>query len=399
MLGQCDGCRECIDYCSVFPDLFTLLDQLAERDPERMTPVQQDALVESCHQCRRCVDACGAVNDNGAPAVDVPRAMVRANAMRVAQGHVVGSYRRATRALSRRRAMARLSRSAPNSLARRLSKVVTGISARRLVRAPQLVDEQFDDVPASVEGRLADGAVGIAIVPSCAIDATAPHIGRQLAEAVRSIDGRCTVADVECCGAAALYGGDLARFAEICGRNVAALVDHARRGGQVVVAERSCATVLQEYLPDHVAPALRADAEMVAGAVCDAVTYLDDAGWKSAVPHGSGPTTVTSMLVQRSARPGTTDDPISRAVARVGGDAVMVDHPVGDAGGWRLRATNDERVDELDAELVDALADAPDVPVVAESVLAVAAVAEHTDRPIRHIVEWLTASTEQPRER
>ncbi|MEM9515334.1 MAG: (Fe-S)-binding protein [Actinomycetota bacterium] len=389
MFGQCDGCRECIEYCSVFPDLFELLDRYADRDPERMTPAQQDQLVEACHQCRRCVDACGA-RVGSESAVDVPRAMVRANAMRVARGHVAGSYRRATRTLGRRRAVTRLPRGAAHSLRRRLGAFATGISARRVLRASPLWDGSASHpVPPAGDPQADSAAPPVAVVPTCAVDALAPYIGTQLAAAITSHGTSCAAAAVECCGAAALYGGDLERFAEICAGNVKALIDHARLGGDIVVAERSCAEVLRTYLPDHVTPELRPEAEAVAAAVRDAVAYLDAAGWD--VSPSAAP-----VIVQRSAAPGTADDSLSGLLGRVTGDVAVVDHAVGDAGGWRLRATNDDRVDDLDGALREELAAVPDVPVVVETVLAAGAVAESVDRPVRHVVEWLTASPTPP---
>ncbi|MEO1058310.1 MAG: (Fe-S)-binding protein [Actinomycetota bacterium] len=390
MFGRCDGCRACIEYCAVFPDLFDLLDRHADRDPERMTPAQQDQLVDACHQCRRCVDACDA-RAADEPAVDVPRAMVRANAMRVARGHAAGSYRRATRTLSRPRAVTRLPRGAPHSLRRRLGTFATGISARRVLRVSHLRDGSVTrSVPPADEPQSESAAAPVAVVPTCGVDAAAPHIGTQLVAAIASLGTSCAVTGVDCCGAAALYGGDLERFAGICAGNVEALIGHARRGGHVVVAERSCAEVLRTYLPDHVRPELRAAAETVAAAVRDAVAYLDAAGWK--ISPGAAP-----VIVQRSDAPGTADDPLSAVLGGLGGHVAVVDHAVGDAGGWRLRATNDDRVDDLDDALHDALAATPTAEVVVESVLAAAAVAERADRPVRHVVEWLTASQVPPR--
>ncbi|MEM8619863.1 MAG: (Fe-S)-binding protein [Actinomycetota bacterium] len=383
--GRCVGCAQCVDYCSVFPGLFALLDRLADRDPERMTPAQQDDLVDECHQCRRCVEACGGStegrSDDDVVPIDLPRMIARSMAMRVASGHVRTAHRRATRTLARNNVLDRLPAGAAGSRRRRWARAFTGISAAR--RLP---------------GRSGAAAAGASAVRSCDSDEADVAVVRtclQRQQPVAALVGLldvvgvpCREAALSCCGAPALYGGDLDRFGEIASSAVAALSANARAGRDIVVTEPACAEVLREYLVHHVDPQQRIDAEVVAAAVCDAVDYLEPLPVTARVDA----TTPTHVVAQRSV-PGGAPDATLRLLERAGAHVHPLDRPVGDAGGWRLRATNDDRVDQLDRVLIDdaraALTAHPDAALVAESSLAAVAIEERLGRPVEHVLEWL----------
>ena len=390
-LGRCVGCERCVDYCAVFPGLFVLLERVADRDPERMTPAQQDDLVDECHQCRRCVEACIEGSDDDAASVDLPRMIVRSMAMRLEHGHVSVGYRRATRTLSRRHAVARLPAGAPGSWRRRWGQLATGISAHR--RLPERVGSPVRGASAPSAARTGEAA-GV-VVLTC-------NEGQPIADAVIDLltraGVRCQDSGLECCGAATLYGGDVARFADVASNVVARLSAHVRDGCDVVVAESSCAAVLREYLVDHVDRHQRDDAELVASAVYDVLDYLDALDgsptlFDSAIaPH--------HVIVQRAARAGA-DDATIRLLARAGATVHAVDQPVGAAGAWRLRATNDERVEGLDRALADEMALAltahPDADLVAESSLAALAIEERLGRPAEHVLCWLARHARPPK--
>src|SRR6478735_2795792 len=78
----CGGCRRCVDRCGSFPLLFALIDRHPDRDAGRMTPAQQDAVVDECFQCGRCVLDCPYSPGRDAAAIDVPAVLTRATAMR-----------------------------------------------------------------------------------------------------------------------------------------------------------------------------------------------------------------------------------------------------------------------------------------------------------------------------
>ena len=92
----CHGCQQCVTLCTSFPTLFELIDRHPDRDPGRLTPADQDRVVDECFHCGRCVVDCPFAPASGTPAldagdVDVPRLMLRAGAMQFATG--IGSAR------------------------------------------------------------------------------------------------------------------------------------------------------------------------------------------------------------------------------------------------------------------------------------------------------------------
>ena len=44
----CQGCRMCVDLCGSFPTLFDLVDRQADPDAPRLTPAEQDGVVDEC---------------------------------------------------------------------------------------------------------------------------------------------------------------------------------------------------------------------------------------------------------------------------------------------------------------------------------------------------------------
>ena len=86
-LNVCQGCRLCVDLCSVFPSAFSLIEHLPSSDAAMMTPHQQDTIIEACHECTLCTARCpyspgksGREKPGGA--LDVWGLMVRAKRMR-----------------------------------------------------------------------------------------------------------------------------------------------------------------------------------------------------------------------------------------------------------------------------------------------------------------------------
>ena len=84
----CHGCQRCVDRCTVFPSLFAMIDAHPDHEAGRMTPADQDRVVDQCVQCRQCATDCPYSPGLADAAVDVPRLMLRAQAMRWRNGQV-----------------------------------------------------------------------------------------------------------------------------------------------------------------------------------------------------------------------------------------------------------------------------------------------------------------------
>ena len=50
----CHGCRLCFKFCSSFPTLFSYVDKHEDQDAGRLTPAEQDQVIDECFQCKLC---------------------------------------------------------------------------------------------------------------------------------------------------------------------------------------------------------------------------------------------------------------------------------------------------------------------------------------------------------
>ncbi|MFK8022386.1 MAG: heterodisulfide reductase-related iron-sulfur binding cluster [Ilumatobacter sp.] len=279
----CGECRRCVDRCSVFPTLFEMLDRL-EGDAGAMTPAQQDQVSEGCVQCGLCTSSCPYGPGRHEDELDVARLMLRATAMRRANGHGRRSDRIAARTLGRPFWLGRLSTRVPglanrlvaapaNTVVRRLVGRVAGVDARRLV-AP-FASERFTHwFERRVRIRLASSQRRVAIVPTCLVEFQHTSVGKDLVRVFERNGVECSMAGVGCCGAPLLQSGDAAGFARLAERNVAALAGSIRAGNDVVVPQPGCMAAVRRDYVDAVGDEHREEARLVADHVASPAEYL-----------------------------------------------------------------------------------------------------------------------------
>ncbi|MEO7398688.1 MAG: heterodisulfide reductase-related iron-sulfur binding cluster [Ilumatobacteraceae bacterium] len=391
----CNGCRRCTAFCTSFPTLFDMLDARPGSDAGRLTPAQQDRVVDECFQCGRCATECPYTPDLHELAIDVPRLVQRAAAMRYAAGQI-STRRRVTNALmGRTDAIGRLASALPSiangvvggragSLRRRIVMAVTGLSAARPL--PTFVRPRFS----AWMDRRADATIGAAndvtLFPTCIVEYQSPGLGADLVRVYERNGIGCRPSDAGCCGAPSLHAGAARRFARIAGRNVSRLAAEARRG-DIVVVEPSCARAIAEYART-VSPSARADAELVARRLVTTAeplmhTYRADAGAIDTCFGGPVPATIFH----------TGDDASYRLLALTGAHVEPVDQASGIGGLWSLRADHDRVADELTGRLAAALAEVgggrPGTSVTGDSALANLAIADVTGLAVAHPIELL----------
>lgn len=243
---MCAGCRRCVDLCDAFPTLFELLDRFEEPDAGRLTPSEQDAVVDRCVHCRRCVVGCPYAPGRDAAAVDVPSRMLDATAMRFATGQLGRRHRRWARTVAHperfRRRLGRLrplADGAPGSLRRRALTWITGVTATRPI--PAALTAARRSVP---DGPTDGPATAALVVPACGVAPTG------VADEVRRLLGEpgCGRVDIECCGAPSLHAGDVHRFARRAGANLRRLAPVAA-GHDLVVLHPTCAVTIRDEYP------------------------------------------------------------------------------------------------------------------------------------------------------
>ncbi|HUF96798.1 MAG TPA: heterodisulfide reductase-related iron-sulfur binding cluster, partial [Ilumatobacter sp.] len=292
VFNVCDECRRCVSLCSTFPSLFDTIDghtvQHDDRDAGRLTPEQQDRVVGQCFQCKLCAVDCPYAPGRHERQIDLPRLMLRAEAMRRANGHDAAS-RRSTRALintglintglartvttSFSSAVNRVTGAPAGSPRRRLLAWLTGLSAVR--RLPTLATQRFSswcrlrDVHTHRVG--ARSLRPVVVYPTCLVELHQPAIGRDMVQVYERNGIDCALSQARCCGAALLHAGNVKKFSKAASANVELLADEVRGGHAIVVPEPMCSHVVRHDYPMYVQSP---DAELVAENTFDACEYL-----------------------------------------------------------------------------------------------------------------------------
>lgn len=277
----CHGCRLCFKFCSAFPTLFAFVDVHDDQDAAKMTPAQQDQVVDECFQCKLCYINCPYIPGQSEWELDFPRLMLRADAMLTETGKKSGRDRLTDKVVARTDQVGRLgSLSAPvanavtakpGSTLRKVLEKTAGVAANRVVQpfARVRFTTWFKKRP---RVRQANPRAKVAVYPTCLVEYQAPEIGHDLVKVYERNGIECTLAGTtKCCGAPYLHSGDLEKFTEIATDNVKALAGSVRAGNDIVVPQPTCSYVLRKDYLDYVGGP---DAELVAEHTFDAAEYL-----------------------------------------------------------------------------------------------------------------------------
>ena len=281
----CNGCRKCVDLCPSFPAMFHYASQGGTSDAGQMTPAQQDHVIDECFQCKLCVVDCpyGPGQQEVALefALDLPRLMLRADAMRYANGHAKARDKLSTALIGHADLVGKLSvRTAsfvnrlvgakPGSVVRRLLALLTGVASNRALPlfAELRFSAWFDQHP---KIRVGKKQGRVTVFPTCVVEYQEPAIGQALVRVYEHNGIECGLSKAACCGAGYLHSGNLAAFTKVAVDNVTTLAAEVRKGSDIVVPQPACSYVLKHDYVDYVGGP---DAQLVAQHTYDAAEYL-----------------------------------------------------------------------------------------------------------------------------
>lgn len=278
----CHGCRLCFKFCTSFPTLFDFVDRHEDQDAGKLTPAQQDQVVDECFQCKLCYINCPYIPELHEWALDFPRLMLRADAMRHATNQVPARKKLTTAVMGRTDLLGTVSTKASpvmnkvmgakeGSLVRKLVEKTAGVSSVRLLPpfAKVRFTTWFNQRPRL---RLGKRQGRVAVFPTCLVEYQEPGIGQDLVKVYERNGIECTLADsTDCCGAPFLHSGDLDAFTKVAKKNVKALAATVRKGNDIVVPQPTCGYVLKKDYIDYVGGE---DAQLVAEHTFDAAEYL-----------------------------------------------------------------------------------------------------------------------------
>jgi Fe-S oxidoreductase len=281
----CHGCRLCVEFCTSFPSLFELIDRFDDQDAGRLTPAEQDRVIDECFQCKLCYVNCPYIPELHEWALDFPSLVLRSHAMRHANGQQPVRQRIMTRAVARTDLLGKVATMAAplankvieapaDSVVRKGVARVIGVSSRRLL--PSYAKQRFSTWFKKRTSELGARRQGtVTVFPTCVVEYHATGIGKDLVRVYERNGIECANTSAGCCGAPWLHSGDIKHFSKVAERNVETLAREIRNGGgDIVVPQPTCGYVLKNNYVDHVRPASKADAQLVADRTYDAAAYL-----------------------------------------------------------------------------------------------------------------------------
>jgi Fe-S oxidoreductase len=219
---HCHDCRLCFKFCTSFPSLFEMIDRHEDQDAGRLTPAEQDRVVDECFQCKLCYINCPYIPELHEWAIDFPRLMLRADAMRTTNHQIPVRQRTTDKFMGRTDLLGSVATrtstvankvvgAKPGGVVRKVVEKVSGVSSVRLL--PPYARQRFATwfrkrpvVRAKRQGK-------VAVFPTCLVEYQNPAIGQAL---VRSTSATASSARSchhgACCGAPYLHSGGIKAF-------------------------------------------------------------------------------------------------------------------------------------------------------------------------------------------
>ncbi|MBI3079283.1 MAG: ferredoxin [Deltaproteobacteria bacterium] len=360
----CDGCRRCFNLC---PSFSVLLGRIDDRDGDvgALTRQEHREVVDLCYQCKLCFNHCPYTPPHEF-AIDFPRLMLRAKAVRARQDGVT----RQDRILAQTDRLGRLGTAlAPvTNWANRMPAVrgvmegLIGIHRDR--RLPCYAGEPFVRWFAR-RGPRTDGAPAAraALFCTCSVNYNCPPVGQAAVEVLEHNRVAVTCPEQRCCGMPALDGGDLPGAIEAAAYNVEHLAEAIRAGAQrIVVPGPTCSYVLKQEYPLLLKTE---DARLVAEHTADLCEYLmqlrEQGLLDTAFPNRVGKVAYQIPCHLRAQNIGFKSRDLMRLIP--GTEVVLIERCSGMDGTWGMKKPYFElslkvarpllrEIDEAGAELV-----------------------------------------------
>jgi Fe-S oxidoreductase len=386
----CHGCRLCFKFCTSFPTLFSYVDKHEDQDAGRLTPAEQDQVIDECFQCKLCYVNCPYIPELHEWALDFPRLMLRAQAMRHATGQVTLRKRATTSIMGHTDALGTVASAVaplankvmgakPESVVRKVVAATAGVSAVRLL--PPYAKTRFSTwFKKRTKPVITKKQGDVAVFPTCLVEYQQPGVGKDLVRVYERNGVECSMIDgAGCCGAPYLHSGDVDSFTKVAVKQVKALAAAVRSGKDIVVPQPTCGYVLKKDYVDYVGGP---DAELVAAHTYDSSEYLMNLHKAEGTEldtefGGTVPETISYHIPchLKAQNIGLR----SRDLMKLTGAKIkLIDQCSGIDGMWGLKAGNEEYSVPLAVKLGEKVTAAGSEAVVGDCHLANTAIDEQT---------------------
>jgi len=398
----CHGCRLCFKFCDAFPVLFDYVDRHDDQDVAKMTPDQQDHVVDECFNCKLCYINCPYTPGQHEWELDFPRLILRADQVlyktrkRDIKTRVtnegLGNTDLAGKVNTKLAPVVNKAMGNNDGVARKLLDKVVGIAPERVL--PPYSKERFSTWFKKRRGSLGRRKQGrAALFPTCLVEYQESVIGRDMVKVYEHNGVQCDLPEGQvCCGAPFLHQGDVDRFRKLGEKNVRILADAIRAAeaegdDDVVIAapEPTCGYVLKYDYKSYIGGP---DADLVAEHTLDATEYLwklhkgDDTSLDIEFP-GEVPATTTyhAPCHLRAQNIGLK----SRDVLKLTGTKLtVVAECSGIDGTWGLRSENMESARKVARKMSTAIEKADSEAVAGDCSLANGAIILETGATPQH---------------
>jgi Fe-S oxidoreductase len=357
-------------------------------------------VVDSCFNCKLCFVNCPYTPGQHEWAIDFPRLMLRAEAVRhketrrpvqaFATDQFLGRTDLMGKLATASPALANVVIRTPGSLARRVMGKAVGISSQRVL--PPYAKQRFSTwFKKRARLRFEKKQGSVALFPTCLVEYQDTGVGKDLVKVLERNGVECSLPDGQvCCGAPWLHQGDVAGFTRNAKRNVPLLAQAVRDGKDIVVPQPTCSYVLKQDYPDYLRSA---DADLVAANTYDAAEYLmklhkadgtsldtDFGGTVPAAVTYHAPCHLRAQNIGLKSR-----DLIKLTGAKV----TVVAECSGVDGTWGLRAENIESSRGVAKKMANAIDRAGNDTVAGDCSLAHIAIVQETGKSPVHPVQLL----------
>jgi len=268
----CNGCRLCFNLCPSFPEMFNAIER-HEGDARKLAPAEIDRVIDTCYQCKICYVKCPYTPDDGHEfQLDLPRLLMRANAIRVKQRGLSLQ----ARVLSRPEMLGELAKLTPGlanwANRQRFLRIgmerALGIHRDKLL--PEFHGETFMDWYRKQPKPAGDASRALLFV-TCSMEYNNPRLGRDVLEVFAASGIALGCIKQNCCGMPAMEYGDVELARSLARANVDALLPHVRKGKKILLADPTCSYMMRKEYAELVG---WPEAREIQAAVMDVCEFL-----------------------------------------------------------------------------------------------------------------------------